>query len=276
VDTITLGINLRPPITAHNGGLFISRGKGTHPTRVIDSYELIVVRRGRLDLFENQRTFTLGAGDCLVLWPGRRHGGSAPYPLDLEFFWFHFQTDLRATASRAGLTVQQQTRLVRPERLYEMCMRFLDEQAEGTASATVRSVLLTLMLAELARTPPPAAAGSEAARRLAEQARERIVTVALDGQTTTARIAAQLSCNPDYLGRVFRQQVGHSITEEIHRVRIKMARRLLLESRLNVKEIAQECGFADTAFFRKVFRRLTGTRPLAFRHLHSRLHVNTE
>ena len=112
--------------------------------------------------------------------------------------------------------------------------------------------------------------------RLAEQARELIVTVALDGQTTTSRIAAQLSCNPDYLGRVFRQQVGHSITDEIHLVRIKMARRLMLESRLSIKEIAPECGFADVAFFRKVFKRLTGTRPLAFRKLHSRLHVNTE
>jgi len=47
-------------------------------------------------------------------------------------------------------------------------------------------------------------------------------------------------------------------------------------NRLTIGEAAVECGFGDLAFFRKVFKRVVGTTPVAFRRLHSRIHVNTE
>jgi len=38
------------PIRAQNAGLFISRGQGTHPTRIIFSHELIFIKRGTLEM----------------------------------------------------------------------------------------------------------------------------------------------------------------------------------------------------------------------------------
>jgi hypothetical protein len=43
MNNLNLCFNL--PITAKNAGLFISRGKGEHPDRVIDSFELIFVTK---------------------------------------------------------------------------------------------------------------------------------------------------------------------------------------------------------------------------------------
>ena len=93
-------------VAALNGGLFVSRGKGTHPTRVIDSHELIFVRSGILELFEEERRFRLGPGEALVLWPGRRHGGAAPYPPDLSFFWIHFNIPKDQTQGRCFEVMQ--------------------------------------------------------------------------------------------------------------------------------------------------------------------------
>jgi len=89
--TDKLVLHLQPPLTACNAGLFISRGYGIHPDRVIDSYELIFVRKGRLDMQEHGRAFVIESGQTLVLWPGLRYGGTRPYPHDLSFYWIHFR-----------------------------------------------------------------------------------------------------------------------------------------------------------------------------------------
>ena len=46
-----------------------------HPTRIISSHELILVRQGRLEMWEEEKAFALEEGHTLHLWPGRRHGG---------------------------------------------------------------------------------------------------------------------------------------------------------------------------------------------------------
>ena len=74
-----------------NGGRFISRGRGQHPTRRIDSDELIYVLRGELAIFEEKQSFRVAAGEWLFLRRGRRHGGLALYPRNLSFFWLHFR-----------------------------------------------------------------------------------------------------------------------------------------------------------------------------------------
>jgi hypothetical protein len=47
-----LVLSPRLGLRAHNGGLFVSPGHGTHPDRVLDCYELIFVRQGTLSLWE--------------------------------------------------------------------------------------------------------------------------------------------------------------------------------------------------------------------------------
>ena len=84
-----------------SAGRFISRGKGRHITRVIDSYELILVVSGVLEMFEESRRFRVAAGEYLVLSPGRRHGGIGAYSADLSFFWCHFLA--RSEAGKARL-----------------------------------------------------------------------------------------------------------------------------------------------------------------------------
>ncbi|MCP3716448.1 cupin domain-containing protein [Paraburkholderia sp. CNPSo 3281] len=67
-----------PPVEASNGGLFVSRGVGVHPSRRIQSYELIYVRQGCLELHEDGKHFEVNAGETLLLWPGRRHVAVCP------------------------------------------------------------------------------------------------------------------------------------------------------------------------------------------------------
>src|SRR4051812_12075559 len=97
----TLSLSAYSPLKAQNAGLFIARGLALHPTRVIDSHELIFVKQGELDIWEDDRTFHLEAGQTLHLWPGRQHGGLKPMPLGLKFYWIHFEVNPRSDKNGA-------------------------------------------------------------------------------------------------------------------------------------------------------------------------------
>ncbi|MFW6039333.1 MAG: substrate-binding domain-containing protein [bacterium] len=63
----------------------------------------------------------------------------------------------------------------------------------------------------------------------------------------------------------FRQDVGRTLLQEIHRVRFDRATHLLVHSDLPVKEIARRCGYPDHCRFSTQFRRRFGVPPSAYR-----------
>jgi AraC-like DNA-binding protein len=265
------------PVTASNAGLFISRGHGRHPERVIDSYELIFVSQGQLGMFEADRRFVLSAGQTLILWPGRRHGGTTPYPADLQFYWLHFAVHATTTGAEAGITVPQVATLRQPERIIQLFRWFLDaqESAETLSSLSVDLLVLQMLQEVAVADADERSESSSTAVVLAQQA-ERYLHTHFHIPISTADIARALDCNPDYLGRIYHRVYGTTMTEALHRRRLRLACALLLDSAHTVAEVAQACGFSDPAYFRRTFLRQQGMSPRAYRRLYARLHVNTE
>ncbi len=69
---------------------------------------------------------------------------------------------------------------------------------------------------------------------------------------------------------------GVTITEALHRRRLRLASTLLLDREYTIPEVARACGVADPAYFRRLFLRQEGMSPRSYRRLYARLHVNTE
>ncbi len=67
------------------------------------------------------------------------------------------------------------------------------------------------------------------------------------------------------LERRFRDSTGRSIAQELRRLRLMKAKRLLAETDLLVKQIAHETGFRNSARLHEVFVREEGTTPGAYR-----------
>ena len=260
------------PIELIHAGRFVSRGRGRHITRVIDSYELIFVHSGTLEMFEEGRTFSATAGSYLLLRPGLRHGGLAAYGPDLVFFWCHFLP--RTPDRKARLEAMDSCRAARrPERLGEYFVLLLSELRE-VGSGNSADLLAELLLAEAERVSPGDEAQSCIASELAVRAREYIV-LHFEESLSTAVLGEALHCNADYLNRVCRRSWGHTVTEEINLARLRYACRLLSQGNLSVKEIAFESGFNDPAYFRRRFRREFGLSPAEYRAAHSLGHVIT-
>jgi len=65
--------------------------------------------------------------------------------------------------------------------------------------------------------------------------------------------------------RIFKESVGLSPIIYLNQVRLQKARSLLRETNRQVIEIAAMCGFSDSNYFIKCFRRAYGTTPNRFR-----------
>ena len=78
-------------------------------------------------------------------------------------------------------------------------------------------------------------------------------------------IAKKVHPNPDYLTRIFKQEVGVSIARYIIIRKMDRAKQLLLETDKTISEVAWEVGYFNYSSFYKTFIKLVGMSPQAFK-----------
>lgn len=110
----------------------------------------------------------------------------------------------------------------------------------------------------------------ESTRRLAKydkpvaDAVERIRREACRG-LSAADVVESLPCSRRSAEARFRAVIGHSILDEIRRVRLARAKELLSAHSLSIEEVAPSCGYRRVSSFSNFFRAETGTTPSAWR-----------
>lgn len=267
------------PVKVQNGGLFISRGMGTHPTRQLSSHELIYVVRGTLSLQEENTRFDLHEGESLLLFPGREHKGVTTFDPELKFYWLHFDIVKNTTIIKSQqinpslqLDIPQHCKVRDTETVLILFRLFLYEQERGGNSL---ELFLILLLQEVSRAWPENVAPGGPGVALAYKARE-LITTQYHLPLGAAELADRLHCNADYLGRVFRLTFQMTLTDALHKQRVAAAEKLLLSNTGNVADAARQTGFNDVAYFRRVFRKLLGITPAAYKKLYCREHINSQ
>ncbi|MCR0985055.1 helix-turn-helix domain-containing protein [Roseomonas populi] len=96
----------------------------------------------------------------------------------------------------------------------------------------------------------------------------RYVEANLERRILQKNLAAEVRLSCGHFARAFKQSFSKSPHAFVMERRIERAKALMLESRAPLCEIALSCGLADQAHFSRVFRRLTGSTPLAWRRQH--------
>jgi AraC-like DNA-binding protein len=91
----------------------------------------------------------------------------------------------------------------------------------------------------------------------------RVLVEHLDAPPTIAKLARTVAFSETKLKVGFRRLFGTSVFAYLRQVRMEEARRLLLEHRLNVTEIAQRVGYSNPSKFAAAFRRRFGMSPSA-------------
>ena len=80
------------------------------------------------------------------------------------------------------------------------------------------------------------------------------------------RLAGSFGCKPAYLLRLYRKVTGRTPTQDLIRLRIEKARRLLAgHPHLEIKQVAAAVGYDDALYFSRLFKKETGLNPSAFK-----------
>lgn len=75
--------------------------------------------------------------------------------------------------------------------------------------------------------------------------------------------------NSTYLSYLFGQEMKIGFTNYVIRLRVDCARKLLCESTLKIRQVAEKSGFHDYHYFSKVFKKITGLSAAQYRKEHT-------
>jgi two-component system response regulator YesN len=83
---------------------------------------------------------------------------------------------------------------------------------------------------------------------------------------TLERAAEQFFFNPSYFSTLIKSRTGMTFSEHVTAARMKRAKELLAENKLRIYEISTECGYQDTKYFCRVFKKQHGISPESYKH----------
>jgi AraC-like DNA-binding protein len=93
---------------------------------------------------------------------------------------------------------------------------------------------------------------------------QRLVRELGPEKVTIQSLARDLKLSAGHLGRVYSRTTGHTLEEFLIRQKLEMGKRLLLDPRLHVAEVADRCGFCNPAYFASVFKKYMNCTPRAY------------
>lgn len=100
---------------------------------------------------------------------------------------------------------------------------------------------------------------------LMEQVRDYIREHFSDPEMDRAHIASSVHISPDYLSYLFHKETGGVLSSYIAEQRISAAKELLLSTDLTLEEIGERCGFTNSTYFHRQFKKITGSTPSVYR-----------
>jgi len=87
----------------------------------------------------------------------------------------------------------------------------------------------------------------------------------LTANLSLSAIAEAQNVSASYLSWLFKQETGETLTDHVNKKRVKLAKKLLETTGLQIQTIAQYCGILDVQYFSKVFKKYVGKSPKEYR-----------
>lgn len=241
-----------------------------HPNRTgIGVFDLLFVTEGTLYIGEEDRRFSLAAGDMLILLPDRTHYAWRDCGERTVFYWLHFQaaegwtemTNDRPVAG--GIRLPKYRALPDPARALALFGELIRLSRESRDVALWNEQRLFFSLLEEVNREG-GAAGQAPTLRLAEQT-ERFLKTHYRAELTNQSLAEALNYHPNYITRAMKKHFGCTPMAFLLDYRLEQAKLLLIKTDWPVARIAERVGFRLTPYFTRCFKQKTGLSPAAYR-----------
>lgn len=94
---------------------------------------------------------------------------------------------------------------------------------------------------------------------------QEYVRAHIDRQISLEEVSEQAFVSAGYLSTLFKERTGKNFSDYVIEMRIEEAKRLLRQPALSMSDIAERIGYADARHFSKVFQKMVGVKPTAYR-----------
>lgn len=225
-------------------------------------YELYYLTEGDRYLFVKNRFYTIKAGDLFLIAPGTEHRTLDSDQKAYRRITFNISPSLIPYGSVTG----QELYLVRPTpeaaKDFQKEAHIIYSNASPLDQFAAAMKMLSLTLAqpefkqEQAYLSPTLEKTAEVLSYLESHYTSDITLTAL---------SQRFFISEYYLCRLFKEYTGRTILAFVTELRIQHARKLLLETTMQIQDIATESGFGSVSAFTSAFRRSVGCSPRDYR-----------
>lgn len=277
-------------------GRLMSEESFLHAERSIDSYVLLVGIKNNLYIQEEDMQYVLGAGQAMILQPFKKHYGYARSEA-LSYFWCHFYLEGGCQGEliekgravdifhlvNEGMYANPSGSVMFPkfftlesfDRVSILFHQLLDLRSSQCSFSIAFDCCVTMLLFELTRQAMEADLATTAPNdRLNFSEISQWIRINIDRRLTVKEIAQHFNYNPNYLSWLFKSKTGYSLIKYIHKLKIDMAKEMLLTTNKTAVHISIELGFSDSKHFLKLFKQMTDMTPSQYKNAHAHTYLN--
>lgn len=257
--------------------LFVGKYTGAKPHPVnfggfgdkhVDSWMLVYTITGRGHCRAGLRTFELTAQTVLLVEPGTIVALSGSGRSRWNFYWVNFLSAERWRSHlqwpQAGPGVRQLAVPGHAATAISTTLRQLYENyiSVGALKTELDHNLLEQLLLRCGSLLP-----RDSSRELDPRVRAARAYIERHyaSDISLEAIAAASNLSPSRLSSLFRSETGVSVMAYRNELRLVQAAQLLLHSNLRIADIGSRVGYAEQAFFSRIFRKHLGMSPRQYR-----------
>lgn len=245
-------------------GLFLYEPGYRQERTSFDSFLLMHIRQGSFNVAVDGGEQQANKGDFILLDCYQRH--SYGTSTNSEVMWLHFDGKIarpyfELIHSKLGTVISLKEANYAATRLAGIFETF---HAGSRISEPRMSKYITDILTEFAL----AATDSNASIQRQPHAIEDVLTYIsnhLADPLSIEELAARAYMSEYHFIRVFKRETGYTPHAYIVDARMHAAKYMLVNSNIPLKQLCEECGFADTSAFCAAFKRKNGVSPIEFR-----------
>lgn len=240
-------------------------------------YEFYYLHTGNCAFSVNGTLYPLSAGDAFIVAPNDYHftcyEGDVPCERTTVYFYedmlssasSDIQPEIKKVLSKSGKIVlmkERQTGIA--TLLQQMC---IENNQSDNFSMPLLTLQLFQLLLQVKRSGLFVYEKAETSVSVSEDIESVMEYINLNYHLpiTLEDAAAKANLSPTYLSKKFRRVTGVTFKEYLNYIRIRRASQALLTTDDSITQIAADCGFNGSNYFKDIFRKTTGYSPREFR-----------
>lgn len=244
-------------------------------------YELYYVRHGKVRFYVNNSLYTLKSGDFIIIPPKLIH--FVHYLSNCVRINVYFKYEYLCEQSVPFIPDLDDKFLklvkVHIPRAYRESMDYIldtmlaEDTVDDVSSKTMLSLLMKQFLLSCNRycvfhTSPDSNDNDEYILSAVQYIDENYHTT-----ITLSSLAEKAGLSPSYFSKKFRATTGTGMKDYLTYVRLNHASMELLSTNHSITDIALNCGFNDSNYFKDAFKRMFGMSPRTYRQTKSTKYI---